>query len=128
MLKVTFAYKCTLLYIFILFSLLDFFYVGFSGSGGGSGGRIGIYLSQPFDFRGTIGAYGGGGTPAGGPGTSYIQISDGISKTRILRIDGRNREKSEGLRVFLDELGGYYHLLDELELRMKAFVSLQQVW
>ena len=116
------------MFVFFYLAFLTFFYVGFSGSGGGSGGRIGIYLSQPFDFRGTIGAYGGGGTSAGGPGTSYIQISDGISKTRILRIDGRNREKTEGLRVFLDELGGYYHLLDELELRMKAFVSLQQVW
>ena len=109
------------------FSLLEFIHVGFLGSGGGSGGRIGIYLSRPFDFRGTIAAYGGSGTPSGGPGTSYFQISDGISVKRILRIDGRNRQEIEGLKVFLDELGGYYHVLDELELTKKAFVSLQQV-
>lgn len=102
-------------------------YAGSSSTGGGSGGRIGIYLSQPFDFRGAIAALGGAGSPSGGPGTTYIEVSDGVSVHRVLRIDGRNREETAGLKVFLDELGGYYHVFDEIELTRKAFVSLQQV-
>jgi hypothetical protein len=101
--------------------------LGSSSSGGGSGGRVGIYLSQPFGFRGTVAAFGGAGSPSGGPGTVYIEISDGVSVQRILKIDGRNRGETSALKVFLDEPGGYYSVLDKIELTNAAFVSLQQV-
>ncbi len=104
-----------------------FSHAGSSSHGGGSGGRIGIYLSQPFVFRGAIAAFGGTGSPSGGPGTTYIEVSDGVSVQRILRIDGMNRDETAGFKVFLDEPGGYYHVFDDIELTRKAFVSLQRV-
>lgn len=69
---------------------------------------------------------GGVGPSAGGPGTTYIEISDGISFRRMLRIDGG--DTTTGSKVFLDEPGGYYQLFDEIEIKRKASVSLQQVY
>ena len=104
-----------------------FFNTGYSGSGGGSGGRIGIYLSQQFDFRGSITAFGGAGAYPGGPGTIYIELRDGPSVRRTLWIDGNVRNEIDALKVFLDEPDGYYHVFDEIKLTRKALVSLQKV-
>lgn len=103
------------------------FFAGFSNRGGGSGGRIGVYVAEPYDFRGSIAAFGGSGSPSGGPGTIYIEIDNGMSAQRFLRIDGSDRGETAGLKVFLDEPGGFYHVFDGIELKRKAFVSLQQV-
>lgn len=101
--------------------------VGASSVGGGSGGRIGVYLSKPFDFRGAITAVGGAGSSPGGPGTTYIEISDGALIKRMLKIDGMNRGGSSGLKVFLDESGGYYHPLDIVQLTRQAMLSVKEV-
>lgn len=82
-------------------------------------------MTEPFDFRGVIGAYGGNGSSPGGPGTTYLQIRYGVSVKRILKVYGQNRQT--GRKVFLNESGGYYHVFDTLEIGGKALVSLQQV-
>ena len=49
---------------------------GHSGAGGGAGGRIGIHTVESNDFKGSLLAYGSGGTingDLGGPGTVFVE-------------------------------------------------------
>lgn len=86
-----------------------------------------MYLFNPYDFKGTISAVGGAGSPPGGPGTIYIEIQDGAVIKRILKIDGVNRGESTQLRVILDENGGYYEPFDIIKLTRQAAMSVKGV-
>lgn len=112
---------------YALFLLGASFLLHGSAVGGGSGGRIGIYLSKPFDFRGDINAVGGTGQSPGGPGTAYIEVSDGAVIRRILRIDGMNRGESSQFRVLLDENEAEYYSFDSIHLTRQALLSVKKV-
>jgi hypothetical protein len=63
----------------------------FSENGGGSGGRISIYLSEYMLFNGNLVATGGNAVHKGGPGTVYVQTDVGDDSWKELWIDNLNR-------------------------------------
>ena len=101
---------------------------GSSSYGAGSGGRIGVYQHKPFDFRGTIATNGGSSSSSanhGGPGTIYLELYDGVTVKRILKVDGLNRGESSNLKMVLNERR--YLPLDIVELKRQAMLSISQV-
>jgi len=58
--------------------------------GGGSGGRIAIYINENYNFHGHLEAVGGSGGDAGAAGTVFIEATVGVSKHRQLHVDGAN--------------------------------------
>lgn len=90
--------------------------------GGGSGGRVAIFLTSAYRFIGTITAIGGGGYRIAGPGTVYIQQEIGNNTSNRLIIDNINR--AESLYVTLKVSNA---TIDVLELRRRAVLTLPQV-
>lgn len=67
---------------------------GHSSYGGGSGGRIAIHTDNN-EYRGTLRAYGQGGSSSGdkgGPGTVFVEDSLGLEYQRRLYLDGNDLE------------------------------------
>ena len=90
--------------------------------GGGSGGRIAIFLTSKYRFTGTITAYGGNGYRPGGPGTVYIQVTIANVSSTMLIIDNLNRGESYYVTLKVP-----FSKVDVLELRRRAVVTLSQV-
>ena len=90
--------------------------------GGGSGGRVAIFLTSKYRFTGTVTAYGGNGYRPGGPGTVFIQVSVvNVNSTRLI-IDNLNRAESYYVTLKVPT-----SKVDVLELRRKAVITFPQV-
>jgi hypothetical protein len=102
--------------------ILLFFY--FIGNGGGSGGRISIYLSEYMLFNGNLIATGGNGSYPGGPGTVYVQSDVGTDRWRELWIDNLNRgnENTCTYETSIDNIQ-----LDNIHLNNRACAILTKV-
>ena len=88
---------------------------GHSLGGGGSGGRIGIYLRKPMSFEGLLTAEGGTGQEAGAAGTLYILDNKKLIPRKRLWI--RNlKTASNKPKTVLYEAGIVNYLFDELQL------------
>ena len=110
-----------------VYFLCDLLHIGRSSRSGGAGGRVAVFISKPFDFRGTITAVGGDGSSPGGPGTCYVEIRDGVAIKRMLWIDGANRGDREHLRILLDENGAEDYSFDRIHLSKQARISVKEV-
>ena len=62
----------------------------FTDAGGGSGGRIAVFINEKYNFQGSLVAVGGGGADPGAAGTVFIESTVGVSKHRQLHVDGAN--------------------------------------
>lgn len=80
--------------------------VFFSANGGGSGGRIAIYLSEYMLFNGDLVATGGTANYPGGPGTVYVQSHVANNMHKELWIDnlGRGDENSCDYSTEIDNI------------------------
>lgn len=78
----------------------------FSANGGGSGGRIAIYLSEYMLFNGDLVAIGGTAYYPGGPGTVYVQshVADNMHKELWIDNLGRGDENSCDYRTEIDNI------------------------
>ena len=62
-----------------------------AGNGGGSGGRILVFLSELLNYRGKLIAVGGPGYGHGSPGTVYVQSDIGVDRHSQIWVDNRVR-------------------------------------
>ena len=101
--------------------------IGPSNDGAGSGGRIAVYLSERFVFRGVLNALGGSSVDAyahGSPGTVYLNVNVGEEPYRMIQIDNRNRID---LPVILAESNTTVYLLERVHLIRNGIIAIRQV-
>ena len=98
--------------------------------GGGSGGRIAVYVEEPFRFRGQIQALGGmASNYRGGPGTVYKEIESEDFASKELEIDN-NENNGNADTVSLKE--DHYEfdavtLLGGAKLEVKVNFNIRRV-
>ena len=65
--------------------------IDIADNGGGSGGRISVYLPEFLRFRGQLEATGGSGHNHGGPGTIYVKTEFGQTFHDQIWLDNSDR-------------------------------------
>ncbi|XP_070533134.1 uncharacterized protein [Ptychodera flava] len=101
---------------------------GGTNSGGGSGGRIAIHVTNAYRFQGTLQALGGSGSDHGWPGTVYIKQSIGDTNITSLFIDNVNRASQTTQcykPVELDESGQRDFHFDLVSLDRRACLVIK---
>ena len=111
-----------MLHLIHFISAISVHFSSVSDYGGGSGGRIAVYLRESYRFQGQIQAIGGPSNYPGGPGTIYKHIETEEFIRRELEIDD-NAHSNAPDTVNLEE--GIQYEFDVVNLLRGAKVFLQ---
>ena len=90
--------------------------------GGGSGGRLALFLTSALRLGSSFTALGGDGYRKGGPGTVYIHVAIANKTSERLIIDNMNRDESYYVTIKVPK-----SKIDVLELYRRAVITLPQV-